>query len=111
GLVQDCYAQLQAEGYLESRVGSATRVAADAGTPAAAPSPTAIRQPAPQSLKVDFRSGVPDLASFPRNDWVWALREACRAAPNAAFDYGDPSGSPVLREVLAAYMRRVRAAA
>src|SRR6266496_1279130 len=29
GLVQDCYAQLQAEGYLETRVGSATRVAPD----------------------------------------------------------------------------------
>lgn len=28
GLVQDCYAQLQAEGYLVTRVGSATRVAA-----------------------------------------------------------------------------------
>src|SRR5499427_1501083 len=27
GLVQDCYAQLQAEGYLEARIGSATRVA------------------------------------------------------------------------------------
>src|SRR6266705_2382729 len=30
GLVQDCYAQLQAEGYLTSRAGSATRVAAAA---------------------------------------------------------------------------------
>src|SRR5216117_3036144 len=69
GLVQDCYAQLQAEGYLESRVGSATRVAAGAGTPAAAPAPAVTRWPARQSLKVDFRSGVPDLASFPRNDW------------------------------------------
>src|SRR5215831_2016368 len=110
GLVQDCYAQLQAEGYLESRVGSATRVAAGAGGPAAAPAPTVTARPARPALKVDFRSGVPDLASFPRGDWVWAIREACRSAPNAAFDYGDPSGSPVLREVLAAYTRRVRAA-
>src|SRR6266536_4891744 len=31
GLVQDCYAQLQAEGYLTSRAGSATRVAPAAG--------------------------------------------------------------------------------
>ena len=59
----------------------------------------------------DFRSGVPDLASFPRGDWMWAQREACRTAPNEALDYGDPRGSPVLREVLAAYLRRVRAAA
>ena len=32
GLVQDCYAQLQAEGYLTSSPGSATRVAAGAET-------------------------------------------------------------------------------
>ena len=34
GLVQECYAQLQAEGYLVTRVGSATRVAAGAVPPA-----------------------------------------------------------------------------
>src|SRR4029453_15165327 len=39
GLVQDCYAQLQADGYLTSRPGSATRVAAAAATGPAAPSP------------------------------------------------------------------------
>ena len=37
------------------------------------------------------------------------MREACRNAPNAAFDYGDPRGDQKLREVLAAYLRRVRA--
>jgi GntR family transcriptional regulator / MocR family aminotransferase len=107
GLVQDCYAQLQAEGYLSTRVGSATRVAAGAGTPPAAPAPSVARQ----RVIADFLAGVPDLASFPRGDWLWALREASRTAPTAAFGYGDPRGSPVLREVLAAYLRRVRAAA
>jgi GntR family transcriptional regulator / MocR family aminotransferase len=105
GLVQDSYAQLQAEGYLATRVGSSTRVTAGAGIPAAAPAPAKRQQ-----LRVDFASGVPDLASFPRNDWMWAMREACRTAPNAAFHYGDPRGSLALREVLAAYLRRVRAA-
>jgi GntR family transcriptional regulator / MocR family aminotransferase len=107
GLVQDCYAQLQAEGYLSTRVGSATRVAAGTGVRPAAPAPVA----APRRLMADFLVGVPDLASFPRDDWLWALREACRTAPTAAFDYGDPRGSAKLREVLAAYLRRVRAAA
>ena len=115
GLVQDCYAQLQAEGYLETRVGSATRVAAGAVTPPATPQATPVPPPVPPPgrppLAVDFLSGVPDLANFPRGDWVWALREAGKTAPNAAFDYGGPRGSPVLREVLAAYLRRVRAAA
>jgi GntR family transcriptional regulator/MocR family aminotransferase len=107
GLVQECYAQLQAEGYLATQVGSATRVAAQAGAQAVAAAPVTP----PPRLVADFALGVPDLGSFPRDEWVRALRDSCRAAPNAAFGYGDPRGSLALREVLAAYLRRVRAAA
>src|SRR5215472_6440367 len=108
GLVQECYNQLLAEGYLTSRVGSATRVAAGAR-----PAPTGPRPaPAPPPrLIADFRSGVPDLASFPREDWAWAAREACHRILTPDLDYGDPRGSAVLRQVVAAYLRRVRAAA
>jgi GntR family transcriptional regulator / MocR family aminotransferase len=108
GLVQDCYDQLHAEGYLSTRVGSATRVAAVGTHTTPAPTAPATSAPAPAT---DFRSGVPDLASFPRGDWLWAQREVCRGAPTSALDYGDPHGSPVLREVLAGYLRRVRGAA
>jgi GntR family transcriptional regulator/MocR family aminotransferase len=108
GLVQDCYAQLQAEGYLTSRPGSATRVAAVARR--AAPPPPSPRTP-PRPAIADFRHGVPDLRLAPREDWAWAVREVCRTAPNTAFDYGDPIGERQLREVLAAYLRRVRAVA
>ncbi|WBO63683.1 PLP-dependent aminotransferase family protein [Streptomyces camelliae] len=108
GLVQGCYAQLQAEGYLVTRVGSATRVAPCAQPPAPAhPAPVAELP----RLIADFRHGVPDLASFPRADWLWALREAARRMPTADLDYGDPRGSQALRTVVAAYLRRVRAAA
>jgi GntR family transcriptional regulator/MocR family aminotransferase len=65
----------------------------------------------PPRLIADFRSGVPDLASFPRGDWAWATREACDRVATADLDYGDPRGSAVLRQVVAAYLRRVRAAA
>ena len=107
GLVQDCYAQLIAEGYLVSRGGSATRVA----TAASRPESTSLAPAsAPARLAADFASGVPDLASAPREDWAWAVREACRTAANHEFSYGDPRGSPRLREVLAGYLRRVRAA-
>ena len=109
GLVQECYGQLLSEGYLDSHAGSATRVAARA-YPASAPKPLKAAPPAPR-LIADFRSGVPDLASFPRGDWVWAMREACREVATAELDYGDPRGSAALREVLAGYLRRVRAAA
>ncbi|MEU6625841.1 PLP-dependent aminotransferase family protein [Streptomyces litmocidini] len=107
GLVQECYAQLQAEGYLVTRVGSATRVAAGAAPPPA----TAPAAAAPSRLLADFTWGVPDLSGFPLADWLWATREAARAMPKSALGYGDPRGSAELREVLAGYLRRVRAAA
>jgi GntR family transcriptional regulator/MocR family aminotransferase len=108
GLVQNCYNQLLAEGYLTSRTGSATRVAefAHPHTPSE-PAPP----PAPPTLIADFRAGVPDLASFPRGDWIWATREACGGVATADLDYGDPRGHPRLRRVVAGYLGRVRAAA
>src|SRR5215472_7737007 len=58
GLVQECYAQLLAEGYLVARGGSATRVAT-AGTRAepVRRSPPPVR---PSRLVADFASGLPD---------------------------------------------------
>ncbi len=108
GLVQDCYAQLQAEGYLTSRAGSATRVAPAAGARSDTP-PKPRPQPEARPAIADFRHGVPDLRLAPREDWAWAIREVCRTAPNTAFDYGDPLGERRLRDVLVAYLRRVRA--
>ncbi|MEU4408772.1 PLP-dependent aminotransferase family protein [Streptosporangium sp. NPDC023963] len=111
GLVTECYAQLQAEGYLVTRGGSATRVAAAARPSVDAPSPlTALAVPT-APVGIDFRPGVPDLSSFPRERWSRALRRACRDVPSDLFGYGDPYGDPMLRDVLAAYLRRVRGAA
>src|SRR5450631_1909195 len=121
-MVQECYGQLLAEGYLTSRTGSATRVAGIGGRgagdqPAAGPAmvppspPSPGRHPWEPPLIADFQPGVPDLSSFPRTDWTWAIKQACTQAAAADLGYGDPRGSPVLREVLAGYLRRVRAAA
>ena len=104
GLVLECYSQLQAEGFLTSRAGSATRVAAGALAPTELSSMPA---PAPR-LDIDFRPGVPDLTSFPRRDWAWALRESCRTVTRAELGYGNPRGTEALRQVLAGYLRRVR---
>jgi GntR family transcriptional regulator/MocR family aminotransferase len=122
GMVQECYSQLLAEGYLTSRTGSATRVADGFGqtgrTSAELERPladAASRWPASPAAGLrpiaDFSPGVPDLSSFPRHDWAWAVREACGAVASADLGYGDPRGSLALREVLAGYLRRVRAAA
>jgi len=112
GMVQECYGQLLAEGYLTSRTGSATRVADIKERPAAvsAVTPWLARQPPDRALIADFQVGVPDLSSFPRTDWAWAIRQACGEVASADLGYGDPRGSAVLREVLAGYLRRVRAA-
>jgi GntR family transcriptional regulator / MocR family aminotransferase len=115
GMVQECYGQLLAEGYLTSRTGSATRVAdirgQQAGDQPAADPAVASPAPPPGRLIADFAPGVPDLSSFPRTDWAWAVKQACTQAASADLGYGDPRGSSVLREVLAGYLRRVRAAA
>ena len=112
GMVQECYGQLLAEGYLASRGGSATRVADLAEQPpaTAAQPPRPVRPPTERALIADFRAGVPDLSSFPRTDWARAVRQACTEIASADLGYGDPHGSAVLREVLAGYLRRVRAA-
>ncbi|WP_116995724.1 PLP-dependent aminotransferase family protein [Desertimonas flava] len=106
GLVVDTYAQLEAEGYLDSRAGSATRVATRA-VPAVPPAPAGEVRRRPT---VDFDYGVPDLAGFPMKDWLWALGEAAKSAPFAALGNDEHRGMGELREVVAAYLRRVRGA-
>src|SRR5215469_5629087 len=107
GLIQECYGQLLSEGYLTSQIGSATRVATGAYQRPAEPRE---RPQPPSQLIADFKAGVPDLASFPRADWVWATREACAHVAAPELGYGDPRGSALLRTVLAGYLPRVRAA-
>ncbi|MGH2871990.1 MAG: PLP-dependent aminotransferase family protein [Solirubrobacteraceae bacterium] len=106
GLVQECYAQLLAEGFLTARGGSGTYVARRAAP--ASSFPVEAAPPRGFQLAIDFRPGWPDPSSFPRRDWLWALREATRTAPDTAFGYGDPRGALELREILGGYLRRVR---
>ncbi len=102
-LVVDAYAQLLAEGYLRARPGAGTFVA-EAASGAGAPS----AKPAPDVLAFDFFPGYPDLASFPRRQWLRAMRETLRDAPDRAFGYPHPNGAPALRRSLAEHLRRVR---
>jgi GntR family transcriptional regulator/MocR family aminotransferase len=107
GLVIDSYQQLEAEGFLDTRAGSATRVARTARAPV-----TAVTQlRAPARPEIDFFPGVPDLASFPVRDWAWAVAEAGRQAPTVLAGYADPAGNERLRTVIASYLGRVRGAA
>ncbi|MCX4764491.1 PLP-dependent aminotransferase family protein [Streptomyces sp. NBC_01275] len=56
----------------------------------------------------DLRPGMPDLASFPRTEWLKAARRALNSAPYHAFGYGDPRGRIELRTALAGYLARAR---
>ncbi|BCL22538.1 PLP-dependent aminotransferase family protein [Streptomyces tuirus] len=103
--VADAYADLVAEGWLTARQGSGTRVTERRVVPPSgtAPHPRALTRPA-----YDLRPGSPDLASFPRAEWLKAARRALTAAPDQALDYGDPRGRPELRAALAGYLSRAR---
>jgi GntR family transcriptional regulator/MocR family aminotransferase len=107
GTVVDAYEQLLAEGYVESAVGSGTRVAAIPAT-ATMPEPTPPHAPS-RLVGIDFEYGIPDLASVPLADWSWAVSEATRTLPTADLGDEDLAGSRHLREVVTAYHRRVRA--
>ena len=104
GTVVEAYNQLTAEGYLQSRHGSGT-VVAFAGRPVArAPSPPKESDP----FRFNFRSGSPDVSSFPSGAWTRALRAALSRAPALALGYGDARGRPELRATLADYLARAR---
>ncbi|MPZ79515.1 MAG: aminotransferase class I/II-fold pyridoxal phosphate-dependent enzyme [Actinophytocola sp.] len=107
GTITAAYGQLVAEGYLVSRRGSGTTVAAALGHPAAPPQPA----PPPASWRFDLRPGIPALAAFPRAEWVAATRAALADLPDEALGYPDPAGLAELRAELAGYLGRVRAVA
>src|SRR4029453_855010 len=97
-VVTEAYAQLAAEGYLEARVGSGTRVRplgqGEAGRPP--------REVAPaRAPRVDLAPGLPDLRAFPLARSVSALRAVTSSLPYAELGYPDTTGHPQLRKVLA----------
>ncbi|MGQ4386383.1 MocR-like pyridoxine biosynthesis transcription factor PdxR [Streptomyces sp. SAS_270] len=104
--VADAYADLVAEGWLTARQGSGTRVAERPVPQRTADTPPHPREPGRPTY--DLVPGAPDLASFPRTEWLKAARRALAAAPHDALGYGDPRGRVELRTALAVYLARAR---
>jgi GntR family transcriptional regulator/MocR family aminotransferase len=105
--VADAYAELTAEGWLTAQQGSGTRVAERAvprRTGTTIGRTTSIRHRPTHALM----PGSPNLAEFPRKQWLAAARRALTAAPHDAFGYGDTAGRVELRTVLADYLSRSR---
>jgi GntR family transcriptional regulator/MocR family aminotransferase len=105
--VADSYAELIAEGWLVAQHGSGTRVATRAEPRRAAPTALPTR-PTPRRPTYGLLPGSPNLAEFPRTQWLTAARRALTAAPHDAFGYGDALGRVELRTVLADYSARAR---
>lgn len=105
--VADAYAELVAEGWLTAQQGSGTRVARRA-VPRKPPAGVVRARPARRRPTYSLHAGTPDLASFPRAEWLKAARRALTSAPHEAFGYGDSLGRIELRSVLADYLARAR---
>lgn len=104
GVVVEAYAQLAAEGWIVAQQGSGTRVAPAAAAPPAEAEPWPFAHP----RRYDFALGVPDLAAFPRAEWLSATRRVLRDIPDAQLSHPDPRGTATLRTALAAYLGRQR---
>jgi Transcriptional regulators containing a DNA-binding HTH domain and an aminotransferase domain (MocR family) and their eukaryotic orthologs len=116
--VLESYEQLLAEGYLESRGGSGTRVAHGIRPQAhVAPQTSAAADVSPQQQVgrhcdppglINFQSGIPALEHFPAAEWGRLYRQVCDAVPASALRYCSPAGVDELREAIAGWLLRMR---
>ncbi|MEZ5332136.1 MAG: PLP-dependent aminotransferase family protein [Thermoanaerobaculia bacterium] len=123
---EEAFAQLQAEGFVERRVGSGTYVAAieRTATPrphgrpprpagprpissraAAARRHAAFPQPAPVRA---FSSANPDLDAFPLGTWRAVVARCSRRTRAGDLGSEEPAGNPLLRETIATYVTTSR---
>jgi GntR family transcriptional regulator/MocR family aminotransferase len=58
--------------------------------------------------RFDLSPGVPDLAAFPRTGWLRTERAVFDELTPDAFGYGDPAGTPRLRQAVAGWLARFR---
>lgn len=111
--------RLQAEGYVEARVGDGTYVSQAVGTPppqglVAPPrglsrrgqliAETAARWRPPHVAARAFRIGAPEVDSFPFALWDRLARQASPAQRSARAQYLDPAGDPDLRQAIALWL-------
>ena len=128
--VLNAYAQLLAEGYLESRVGAGTVIARSlpdqltSSEPAGSAPPPTPSGPRPVASRCSilprvtchpwlqswgaFRVGQVAFDQFPVHSWSNLVSRRCRRIDAQAFDYGDAMGSMVLRETIASYLKTAR---
>ncbi|HAT4998866.1 TPA: PLP-dependent aminotransferase family protein [Serratia marcescens] len=118
--VEAAYGQLEAEGYLQRRVGQGTFVAIRI---AKSPPPPRTAMPRlsqrgqqivqtggcrdPQQPQA-FAAGSPDLRAFPLALWKQLTAQRLRLQGESLLRYGDPQGYLPLREAIAAHVNQTR---
>lgn len=108
--IVEAYEQLLGEGYLETRSGSGTRVAAElpeallASAPQRAIKPVPVRLSARREPARPFRSGLVDWEAFPHDDWGRLLGRFWRNPPVTLLEHNDPFGWMPLREAIARHL-------
>jgi GntR family transcriptional regulator / MocR family aminotransferase len=128
--VLSAYAQLLAEGYFESRVGTGTAVSGSLPDQPVLPISRGLYTPAPprsigplatHSLLSDsidsapwhrgwgaFGVGQVDFDEFPFSVWNSLVTRHCRSITTRYLDYGSPMGLKELRGAIATYLRTSR---
>src|SRR5713226_7383684 len=128
--VLNAYAQLLAEGYLESRVGAGTVVSSSlpeqltSSRPTSAKTMPAKHGPRPVATRSSllplkenfpwivhwgaFRVGQVAFDQFPHQIWSSLVARRCRAMNAHSAHYGTPMGSESLRRAIANYLKIAR---
>jgi GntR family transcriptional regulator/MocR family aminotransferase len=101
------YTELISEGWLTGHHGSGTEGSQRSVEIAAERARPRLQDERPRPL-YDLRPGLPDLSSFPRDEWIRAVKRTVGGAPFSAFGHTDPQGSSELRDALARYLARAR---
>jgi len=112
GTIVTAFEQLQAEGYLISRVGSGTRVNERLPDPVRTQRLQKRAKKLPGSLSDGgdprsarpFRAYEPAVSEFPIRTWARVAGRRLRSASTRLLAGGDPRGYPPLREAIAAYL-------
>lgn len=110
-VILEAYAQLMVEGYTESKKGFGTIVSKGIclkkNQLKVEMQPKKIR-PANDCNIIDFRSGIPDLKMFPKEEWARLLNRICKDMHPSDFRYCGAEGRIELRQALSKYLLNVR---
>ncbi|MBZ5537206.1 MAG: PLP-dependent aminotransferase family protein [Acidobacteriia bacterium] len=125
GMLEEVFAQLTEEGFMERAVGRGTFVALTVSRlsapakqkqgPRRSPTPSrrghsvaanaACREPAVPS---PFNAGIADTSEFPWKMWQRLMARSARELGHGALNFADPRGLPNLRVAIARYLAQFR---